>query len=503
MVVLRFKVPHFEGNRFETEEDNLEHLHDFTASLRKATFYTVEEVESYTGLVRTTIQRYENGKIKKPPIGYLACLAEKFALSLHFEGEALDAVRAGLMKELNSVMKACPGYQGDPHFFEWESVEKCAAAFLEQSRKSSGASKPSTSNSQGSEKRTFRAPAYLLPPRPAHYSGRDKAVQWIKSALEKSGDKAVVQGTPGIGKSAFLSKLAYDPEIRTAFPDGILWAALGPEPDLFSLLARWWRRLGMDLSGCRDLDEIAAALRGELAWRKFLLLVDDVWDARHAAPFQVGGNEAFTVFTTRLPGEAFKLAGTAQIYTLPALDLEEATHLFRSWAGEVEAAYSGQCRELLEIMERLPLGVCAAARFLAREAYLDGGVEELLSELTGGLALLKLEATGYEQGGHDPGVNGLSLPTIELILRKSTDRLSPLLREAFTHLALLNFKPARFGLDTVAEIWREECEISAPRPILAELLARGLVDKADKHIYHIHAVMYYHALSLFRQKYGA
>jgi transcriptional regulator with XRE-family HTH domain len=127
-------LPRFEGDRYKSDDENLEDLRDFTARLRKSVFYTPEEVEEYFGLHRTTIQRYENGKIRRVPLGYLAGLAMRLAEGEKVPPDQQTGAQAALMGELNKVVKWCPGYQGSAMFFEWPQLQDYVRNYLATTR---------------------------------------------------------------------------------------------------------------------------------------------------------------------------------------------------------------------------------------------------------------------------------------------------------------------------------------------------------------------------------
>ena len=54
------------------------------------------------------------------------------------------------------------------------------------------------------------------------------------------------EGLPGVGKTTLAVALAHHPRILTHFRDGILWAGLGPTPDVMSLLGNWAQELDRD-----------------------------------------------------------------------------------------------------------------------------------------------------------------------------------------------------------------------------------------------------------------
>jgi len=52
-----------------------------------------------------------------------------------------------------------------------------------------------------------------------------------------------IHGLGSVGKSTLATALARDPEVQAHFCDGILWATLGQQPNLLSLLSGWVQEL--------------------------------------------------------------------------------------------------------------------------------------------------------------------------------------------------------------------------------------------------------------------
>src|SRR5262249_12973103 len=89
-------------------------------------------------------------------------------------------------------------------------------------------------------------PAIPLP-RARALIGREQDLARIKQRLQSGGNAAltVLHGLPGVGKTALATALAHDPEIRAYFSGGVLWAGLGPNPNIPGLLSRWAGLLGL------------------------------------------------------------------------------------------------------------------------------------------------------------------------------------------------------------------------------------------------------------------
>lgn len=89
---------------------------------------------------------------------------------------------------------------------------------------------------------------FQAPPLPPHFVPRLDACQDLKTRLLAEDTRApgvlvvsAIHGLGGIGKTVLATALAHDSEVQDRFPDGVLWATLGQEPDLLSLLSRWIR----------------------------------------------------------------------------------------------------------------------------------------------------------------------------------------------------------------------------------------------------------------------
>ncbi len=108
-----------------------------------------------------------------------------------------------------------------------------------------------------------------------------------------------VRGWPGVGKTTLAAKLVHDPEVARAFPHGVLWARLGRPGRVSSELAGWLASVGGDAGSDASVEYMSSRLSASLRGRRMLLVVDDVWDARDAVPFLVGGPGCAMVVTTR------------------------------------------------------------------------------------------------------------------------------------------------------------------------------------------------------------
>jgi hypothetical protein len=339
----------------------------------------------------------------------------------------------------------------------------------------------------------------LAPPLPSLIIGRTEALHELKTRLGVVGNRGAAEqmqvltamrGLPGVGKTTIAAALAHDPDVQKAFPDGTLWASLGQKPELLSELAVWGRALGTDdLLRCRDLEEATVRMTGLLQQKRMLLIVDDAWESSHVMSFKVGGAGCAMLVTTRETSLAKAVAPTeADIYLLDVLTDEQALELLQRLAPAVVAQYSGQAMELVRELEGLPLGIQVAGRMLSVEAGHGFGVGELLADLRAGKKLLEAQAPADRAD-----LAKETIPTVAVLLQKSTDRLDPKTRELYAYLAAFAPKPATFDLRAMQAVW----EVADPKPAVRNLVDRGLlewVEKIDR--YQMHALLVLHARSL-------
>jgi hypothetical protein len=300
-----------------------------------------------------------------------------------------------------------------------------------------------------------------------------------------------MRGWPGVGKTSTAIWIAHDPDIRAAFPDGVLWASLGEKPTLLAQLGAWGRHLGSDVPlRAATLREATDALTALLRDRHMLLVVDDVWMPEHALPFrQATPPGSALLVTTRLPSVAEQLVTRpGEVYNLPVLNEQFALGLLRQLAPEVVAANPGECAALVRSLECLPLALHVAGRLLAAEYRKGWGVVELLGELSAGAGRILEAAAPADRADAETQ----TIPTVTVLLQRSTDRLEAETREQFAYLGAFAPKPATFDLEAMQAVW----EVADARPTVRELVDRGLLEPVGDRRFQMHALLVAHAKSL-------
>ena len=340
------------------------------------------------------------------------------------------------------------------------------------------------------------------PPLPALVIGREEDLHNLKVRLRTSVSDQLptpasvltaVHGWPGVGKTTLAATLAHDPDIATTFPNGVLWTSFGQQPNLLAELAAWGRALDIDDLSHGTLEEASVRLTAVLRNRRMLLIVDDVWEAEHAIPFKIGGRHCAILITTRLPKVAQALAPTpGNIYKLAVLTNDKALELLATLAPEIVTQYPQQSQELVRELEGLPLAIQVAGRLLHTEMSFGWGITSLLAELRDGVKILKAQVPTELAS-----LMNETPPTVAALFRKSTERLDPKSRECFALLGVpvIVPKPATFDLRALQALW----EMDDPRPVLRQLVGRGLLEPVGAERFQIHALLHAYARTLLTE----
>jgi len=336
------------------------------------------------------------------------------------------------------------------------------------------------------------------PPLPSLIVGREDTLRDLKTRLGVAAPVQIltaIRGWPGVGKTTIAAALAHDPDLATAFPDGVLWVSLGSDPSLLNELAAWGRALGTDdLLRAKTVDEASAQLAALLRNKRMLLILDDVWEPEHAMPFKVGGRGCAMLVTTRINSVAQALAPTPNdIYRLPVLTDDNALELLRTLAPTVVAQYPQPSLELVRELEGLPLALQVAGHMLNTEASYGFGVSDLLTELREGARRYEGDRLLQARAPADRvDLANETTPTVAVLLQKSTDRLDEQTRDCFAFLGAFAPKPATFDLAAMKAVW----QVDDPKPIARKLVDRGLLEPASAGRFQMHALLVMHAKSL-------
>ncbi len=172
----------------------------------------------------------------------------------------------------------------------------------------------------------------------------------------------VVDGMPGIGKTTFAVRAAY--QLAGCFPDGQVFLELhghspGQAPvdpgDALASLLLLWGVPAIDIPA--GLDDRARLWREKLAGRKILLLLDDAVGDEQVRPLLPGSPGSLVLITSRRRIESVADAGPVSLQTLPPQD---AAAMFQRYTGA--RRYDPRAvAELMALCGYLPLAITLTA----------------------------------------------------------------------------------------------------------------------------------------------
>jgi hypothetical protein len=203
-----------------------------------------------------------------------------------------------------------------------------------------------------------------VPGLPPHFLPRSGDLQALKDivlgglatpvALTGAG-KIGVQGMGGIGKTVLAVALARDPEVRHAFPEGIVWITLGQTPNIIARQSQVAETFGERSQAFADVQQGKSRLSTLLQERSCLLILDDVWQLEHAAAFDVLGEGGRMLVTTRDARIVTNLGAIER--RVDQLTEAEALTLLAQWSGCLEEKLPELAKDVVKECGNLPLAL--------------------------------------------------------------------------------------------------------------------------------------------------
>ncbi|HEY4033698.1 MAG TPA: tetratricopeptide repeat protein [Ktedonobacteraceae bacterium] len=292
--------------------------------------------------------------------------------------------------------------------------------------------------------------------------GRDSLFRQVKQRLLQGGSLALTafNGLPGIGKTALAVALAIDEQMQAHFCHGILWAGLGPHPNVLGQLARWGKLLGVVLSEVEDINSLEAwarALQAKIGHRRMLLVIDDAWSAEHALALRVGGMNCAHLLTTRQPQVAFAFAHEGSI-VVHELEEADGLALLARFVPKLVHQDPDRAQALVRAVGCLPLALTLIGKYLAAQSF-TGQPRRLLA------ALNQLDTTKrlYVNMSIPLRLRSPSLPSnmplsLHTTITISVQQLSSQARTTLYALSVFPPKPNTFSEEAALAISQERVE---------------------------------------------
>jgi transcriptional regulator with XRE-family HTH domain/tetratricopeptide (TPR) repeat protein len=316
--------------------------------------------------------------------------------------------------------------------------------------------------------------------------GREQDLIRIKAALWKTEGGVVLialNGLPGVGKTSLVITLVHDHEIRAYFSDGVLWAGLGPTPNLAGLLSRWAGLLGISETQFTEFseDQKRQALRTTIGTRSILLVLDDVWKLEDALALHVGGHNCAYLITTRFPAIATHLA-VENAMMIEELNEEQSIHLLRVLAPEVVDREETKVHELVHAVGGLPLALTLLGNYLRKQAYSARRTSAALERLGSINERFKIGEPHLQSGAH-PSLSSLIAISLSSIIKVSDHFLTPAAHETLYALAVFPPKPESFSEEAALAV------AACTTHELDELVDAGLLQAQSADRYRLHRII--------------
>lgn len=218
-----------------------------------------------------------------------------------------------------------------------------------------------------------------------YFVGREKELAILKKHLLKNHHPTIyiLNGMAGVGKTTLATRLAY--EVRDYFTDGVLWARADTS-DTMSLLKLIADSFGHDVSQYADLHSRSQAVRGLLAFKKALLVIDNVDSSSQAEHLLPPTGPCAVLVTTRQTN--LRIArGCPQIRLEPFEPADQSSQaLFVRILGEDAAeADKKTLTQIADLLGHLPLALSIVAGRIALEPHTtaEGYLTQLQAEKAG------------------------------------------------------------------------------------------------------------------------
>ena len=325
----------------------------------------------------------------------------------------------------------------------------------------------------------------IPPVPPIDLVGRENALAEARNSLLLKGNAVLtaLNGLPGVGKTTLAIVLAHDEELRAHFHDGVLWAGLGPDPNIQGQLRRWGRLLELsneEMNGLNSSEAWATTLRTAIGSRQMLLIIDDAWKVEESLTFKVGGPNCAHLVTTRFPSIGMSM-GADNITTVSELNEEESMKLLRQLAPKVIEHEDKKAHDLVQAVGGLPLALTLMGNYLRLQAYngqprrIHAALEQL-SNAEARLQLIEPRAPGER---HPSLPVGASL-SLQSIIAVTDQQLEQQARHALYALSVFPAKPNSFSEEAALAV--AACPVEA----LDALADAGLLESSGSGRYTLH-----------------
>lgn len=303
---------------------------------------------------------------------------------------------------------------------------------------------------------------FQLPHRIDNFTGREELIKGICKRV--FGEIILIQGSPGVGKSALAIRLGY--VLKDKFPDGVLWYRLDTS-DVADILLSIAFSFGKDISHIQDKEIRAAMVRSILSGKKVLLIFDNAEIKNDISLLLPNNNQCGVVITSRFT--TLSIASRYRCISLEIFSPKEMLQLFKTILGhEYVTNNKPRIISLAEVVGFLPLALHIFAKELKKGSV---NITDLLEEIGEDKTSLRELAYGDKN--------------LYLAINFSYELLDEKTKKLFLSLAIFNGKD--FSLEAVGFI--NELSLPETRKILNNLQSVSLIEQSLKERFRIHPMI--------------
>ncbi|MFQ6646705.1 hypothetical protein Gotur_019982 [Gossypium turneri] len=310
----------------------------------------------------------------------------------------------------------------------------------------------------------------------SHVHGRDKDKQTMLDLLLKSDNEAnfviPIVGMGGIGKTTLAQLVYNDASIQNHF-NLKAWVCVSDDFDVMRITKEILQSLTSKPCDDNDLNRVQEKLKKVLSEKKFLIVLDDVWNENYhvwtilQSPFLTRTRGSKIIVTTRNHGVSSTM-GAFHAHSLGVLSDDDCMTLFAQHA--LGARDFGRHPSLKEVAEKivtkcngLPLAAKTLGGLLRTNVDLDAWEDILQSDI-------------WKLSEHQSGI----IPALQL----SYHHLPPHLKRCFAYCSILP-KDYEFGEEEIILLWRaqgllqeaqdKQCIDDLGRKYFRDLVSRSLL----------------------------
>ncbi|XP_035545976.1 putative disease resistance protein At3g14460 [Juglans regia] len=195
----------------------------------------------------------------------------------------------------------------------------------------------------------------------------------------------------GMGKTTLAQLLYNDKKAQKHF-DLVAWVCVSEEFDMFKITKTILEAVTSSTSDIKDLNRLQLQLKEKLMGKKFLIILDDVWNTKYtdwemlSNPFKFGAQGSRIIVTTRDHGVASAMRAF-EIHHLKELQEEDCWKLFARHAfhdansSNMNSEFEELGRQIVEKCKGLPLAIKTIGALLRSKVDVSDWNEVLNSEI--------------------------------------------------------------------------------------------------------------------------